>query len=790
MLRVISSSPGELEPVFNAILANATRICNAKFGNLWLREGNNFRIAATHGAPPAYVEYLKREPVVTPEPESVMAQIASRREVVQIKDISTPTHGFRMRVAIIRFAKARSLVGVPMIKDDELIGIITVYRQEVRPFSDKQVDLLKNFANQAVIAIENTRLLNELRQRTTDLTERTTELTEALEQQTATSEVLQVISSSPGDLQPVFETMLENAVRICDAAFGNIYRLDGEGLHLLASHNTPPALVEARGQSPLRLGPDSVSGRMIATKTVIYVSDAMADRAYTEHDPGLTAAVELGGARTILAIPMLRENELIGSFTVYRQEVRPFTEKQIALVTSFAAQAVIAIENTRLLNELRESLQQQTATSDVLRVISNSPSDLDPVFQTMLANATRLCDANFGLLLLYQGDWRFRVVAMRDAPPAFAEHRQREPVFEVDLQTGLGRAVATKDVVHIADYAEEATYRQRHPAAVALGELGGARTFLVVPMLKDNDMVGAIAIYRQQVRPFADKQINLVKSFASQVVIAIENTRLLNELRQRTNDLAEALEQQTATSEVLRVISSSPGDLQPVFQVMLENATRICDAKFGTLQLLEGDGFRAVALHNAPPAFADYVRRGLLRPGPNVPLSRMARTKQVVHIADITMEEAYIERDPLVVAGADLGGYRTILVVPMLKESELIGGFVIFRQEVRLFTDKQIELMQNFAAQAVIAIENTRLLNELRESLQQQTATAEVLKGISRSTFDLQAVLQTLVKCSGPPLRCRQGYHYPAKRRGVLSCGSLRILGRILGLRQKYSNRA
>ena len=675
-----------------------------------------------------------------------MAQIASRREVVQIKDISTPTHGFRTRVAIIRFAKARSLVGVPMIKDDELIGIITVYRQEVRPFSDKQVDLLKNFANQAVIAIENTRLLNELRQRTTDLTERTTELTEALEQQTATSEVLQVISSSPGDLQPVFETMLENAVRICDAAFGNIYRLDGEGLHLLASHNTPPALVEARGQSPLRLGPDSVSGRMIATKTVIHVSDAMADRAYTEHDPGLTAAVELGGARTILAIPMLRENELIGSFTVYRQEVRPFTEKQIALVTSFAAQAVIAIENTRLLNELRESLQQQTATSDVLRVISNSPSDLDPVFQTMLANATRLCDANFGLLLLYQGDWRFRVVAMRDAPRAFAEHRRREPVFEVDSQTGLGRAVATKDVVHIADYAEEATYRQRHPAAVALGELGGARTFLVVPMLKDNDMVGAIAIYRQQVRPFADKQINLVKSFASQVVIAIENTRLLNELRQRTNDLAEALEQQTATSEVLRVISSSPGDLQPVFQVMLENATRICDAKFGTLQLLEGDGFRAVALHNAPPAFADYVRRGLLRPGPNVPLSRMARTKQVVHIADITMEEAYIERDPLVVAGADLGGYRTILVVPMLKESELIGGFVIFRQEVRLFTDKQIELMQNFAAQAVIAIENTRLLNELRESLQQQTATAEVLKGISRSTFDLQAVLQTLVE--------------------------------------------
>ena len=224
VLRVISSSPGELEPVFNAILANATRICNAKFGNLWLREGNNFRIAATHGAPPAYVEYLKREPVVTPEPESVMAQIASRREVVQIKDISTPTHGFRMRVAIIRLAKARSLVGVPMIKDDELIGIITVYRQEVRPFSDKQVDLLKNFANQAVIAIENTRLLNELRQRT-DPDAHRTRIVRAADGNVRGPPG---ISGSPGDLQPVFASMLEKAVRICSAKFGT-YIFMGRG---------------------------------------------------------------------------------------------------------------------------------------------------------------------------------------------------------------------------------------------------------------------------------------------------------------------------------------------------------------------------------------------------------------------------------------------------------------------------------------------------------------------------------------------------------------------------------
>jgi GAF domain-containing protein len=276
---------------------------------------------------------------------------------------------------------------------------------------------------------------------------------------------------------------------------------------------------------------------------------------------------------------------------VRRQQARPFTDKQIALVQNFAAQAVIAIENTRLLNELRqrtadlsESLEQQTATSEVLRVISSSQGELKPVFEALLANAVRLCEAKFGLLLLYEENWRFRVVAMSNAPPALAELRQREPSFEVTPQTGLGRAVATRDIVHIADYAQEAIYKERHPAAVALGDLGGARTFLVVPMLKDEKIVGAIAIYRQQVRPFGDKQIDLVKNFAAQAVIAIENTRLLSELR-------ESLEQQTATADVLKVISTSSGELSPMFHAVLENATQLCGAKFGHLYLCEGDEF-------------------------------------------------------------------------------------------------------------------------------------------------------------------------------------------------------
>ena len=350
VLHVISSAPGKLEPVFKAILTRATRICQAKFGNLWLREGDNIRIAATHGAPSAYREYLKAEPVVVPAPGSAVARVVSNREVVQIDDIrKAPTHGMKMRLATIKLAKARSLVGVPMLKENEVIGVIAIYRQEVRPFSDKQIELLKNFASQAVIAIENTRLLKELRERTDDLTGRTADLTEALEQQTATSEVLQVISSSPGDLEPVFQAMLENAVRICDAKFGNIYRWDGELLHSLAAYNTPPALAEFRRRSALR---PSLTRHMVETKTATHVVDLAVDPDYVERrTPSNVAAVELGGVRSFLSVPLLKENELIGSFALYRQEVRPFTDKQIELVTNFAAQAVIAIENARLLTE-------------------------------------------------------------------------------------------------------------------------------------------------------------------------------------------------------------------------------------------------------------------------------------------------------------------------------------------------------------------------------------------------------------------------------------------------------
>src|SRR5262249_33403478 len=388
--------------------------------------------------------------------------------------------------------------------------------------------------------------------------------------------------------------------------------------------------------------------------------------------------------------------------------------------------------------KLAEALEQQAATSDVLQIISSSPGELQPVFQTILANAVRLCEAKFGTLFLCEGD-AFRVASMHNAPLAYAEARTRMPIVRARRDTALWRAANAKRAAQVPDITKEQGYLEGDPFIVAAATLGGYRAVLDVPMLKKDTLIGVITIYRQEVRPFSDKQIDLVTNFAKQAVIAIENTRLLNEVR-------ESLQQQTATSEVLQVISSSPGELEPVFKAMLENATRLCEAKFGTLYLREGQAFRLVAHHNAPTAYVEERRQNLLLcPIPGSALGRMVATKQPAQIGDVQAEPAY-QSDPVRAGFLKLTGARTLVDVPMLKENELIGGIAFYRQKARPFTDKQIELASNCAAQAVIAIENPRLLNELRESLQQQPATADVLKVISRSTFDLKTVLDTLVE--------------------------------------------
>ena len=435
-------------------------------------------------------------------------------------------------------------------------------------------------------------------------------LNEALEQQAATSEVLRVISSSPSDLKPVFDTILANATQLCDAKFGSLYRCEGDTFQLVSTHGLPPDIAaDLRRAGPRRPPPNTTAlGRLAATKRTAHIADALSELGDLDPPPGFTGAslVKLAGARTVLGVPLLKQDELVGAIIVYRTEVRAFTDKQVELLTNFADQAVIAIENTRLLNELRKSLQQQTATADLLKVISSSPGELEPVFDALLKNATEICEAKFGILTLYEGK-SFRVVAMHNAPSAFAELRRREPVMRAGP---LMRVASTKQMVHIPDL-QESVFKQDE-ASAAFAVLAGVRTVVVVPMLKEGELVGTIGIYRQEVRPFSDKQLELLSNFAAQAVIAIENTRLLKELRQRTNDLSESLEQQTATSEVLQVISSSPGDLEPVFQAMLENATRICEAKFGVLFRYENGVFHAAAMLNAPQALAEFHRNSRL----------------------------------------------------------------------------------------------------------------------------------------------------------------------------------
>ena len=389
------------------------------------------------------------------------------------------------------------------------------------------------------------------------LDRRTRERDEALEQLAATSEVLQVISSSPGKLEPVFQTMLENAVRICEAKFGTLYRTEGDSVRCVAMHGVPKAFAEARRRAPvIRPAPTTTLARALATKRPVQIADV---RQYPDAPSGYTsgALAKLAGARTVLTVPMLKDDKLVGAIVIFRQEVRPFTDKQIELVKNFAAQAVIAIENTRLLNELRQrtddltqSLEQQTATSEVLRVISSSPGELEPVFQAMLQNARRICEAEFGVLNICEGE-ALRAVAMHGAPQAFVEERRRNPLIRPPPQTALRRVVATKQPVQIADIVNEPHYFDVPSgySAVVLTKLSGARTVLSVPMLKENELIGAIVIYRTEVRPFTEKQVEVVQNFAAQAVIAIENARLLDDLNKLNQQLEQRVTDQVSEIE-------------------------------------------------------------------------------------------------------------------------------------------------------------------------------------------------------------------------------------------------
>src|SRR5262245_38515478 len=442
-------------------------------------------------------------------------------KAVHVLDLQAETEEFPEGSTFAKRLGHRTTLGVPMLREGIAIGTIQRRRAEVRPFNDKQIALLKTFAAQAVIAIENARLLNELR--------------ESLQQQTATSEVLQVISSSPGELGPVFDALLANAIQICEAKFGTLYLREGNDFRAAAILNSPPAYAEMRRRGPVRTAPGTALGRLLKTKQAIHIPDITADQGYIDRHTLFVTAVELGGFRAMLCVPMLKDNDVIGAINIYRQEAQPFSDKQIALLASFGSQAVIAIENARLLNELRESLQQQTATADVLKVISRSTFDLQKVLDTLVRSAAELCGADMAQIMRPKGE-AYQHVAGYGYAPDYLEH-QKTITVAPGRGSVVGRVLSERRSVQIPDVLADAEY-----TLIETQRIGGYRTHLGVPLLREGSPIGVALLSRKTVQPFTDKQVELIETFADQAVIAIENARLFDEVQKRTAELQESLE--------------------------------------------------------------------------------------------------------------------------------------------------------------------------------------------------------------------------------------------------------
>jgi len=698
VLSIIRRSPTDAQPVFDAIVESAARLCDAVFSVVYLYEGGQVRIAATRNfTPDATTQMNKLQQFKRPERSHAGGRAILDRAIVHVPDVlADPEYSRELALA----GGWRAVLAVPLLRNSVPVGALTAAKAEPKPFSDQQIQLLNTFADQALIAIENTRLLNELR--------------ESLEQQTATSEILEVISNSPTDTQPAFDAIVHSGLKLFPDAVVTISLPDRDLVKLGAIGGADEAGVEAlRGRFPMPLSHEFITGTAILDRREIDLADA--------HKPPkeLTAGAQnllAGGYRAMTVVPMVRGDETIGSLNVVRRNPGPLSEKQRELLRTFANQAVIAIENTHLFNELRqrtgalsEALDQQTATSEVLKVISSSSGQLGPVFESMLANATRICEAAFGSMLLVEGD-ALRRVALHNAPPLFVEFNTKNPLIPLGQVHDLNLLFETRRPVHIAD----AAGTEDSPIV----KYGGARTLVIVPMLKERDVVGVIGIYRQEVRPFTDKQIELVTNFAAQAVIAIENTRLLNELR-------DSLDQQTATSQVLGVISSSPTDVQPVFDAIASSSVKLCGAGYCIVYSFDGEMISVVAHHNLDRAALDALRQiWPMAPDARALIGRTILERQLLHVSDVAAERNYTFANT---SQAPLG-IRTFLGVPMLREGRPIGAIGLYRRNVKLFSDRQIDLVKSFADQAVIAIENVRLFERVEARTRELAKSLEELR--------------------------------------------------------------
>jgi GAF domain-containing protein len=701
VLGIISRSPTDVQPVLDAIVESAARVCGIDDVVLRLRDGHTTIPRAHFGPIPINrVEISIDLPSLRWIREHGALHIPDARAQNDFPEVGS-------------LGGSRTFLFVPLRQQAEFVGFLTARRVEVRPFTPAQIKLLETFSDQAVIAIENVRLFNELK--------------ESLEQQTATSEILGVIASSPTDIQSVLDAIARSAARVCGSDDATIRLLEGEEMIPAAHFGTIPAPVRRAS-----LQSRSVGNEAFLQRRTIHIPDLQAE---AERYPDSS---HLGrDIRTFLVTPLLREGAAIGVISIRRKEVKPFTDKQVALLETFADQAVIAIENVRLFQELKESLEQQTATSEILGVIASSPTDIQPVLNAVAENAARLCESRDAQIYRVEGDSMRKMASYGVVSPVVSVGENR-PLTRGNM---AARAILDCETIHIHDMAAESEINFEE--SIALSKQDGSHSSLAVPLLLEGKAIGVIFIRRFEVRPFSEKQIALLKTFADQSVIAIENVRLFKELEVRNRDLTEALEQQTATSKILSVIAGSPTDVQPVLDTVAESAARLCDASDALIRRVDGDVLSVAAHYGQIPHMIEADSTTLSRGSVS---GRAVIDRQTIHIHDLAAEAKDF---PVGVALAQRFGYHTVLVTPLLRQDIAIGAIIIRRMERRPFTEKQLKLLETFADQAVIAIENVRLFNELKESLEQQTATSEILGVIASSPTDIQPVLDVVAENAG-----------------------------------------